>query len=107
LFFIRIHLIESSISLRYYCDIPDEFVFSNLATLSELAKAVKIGHLTADQKHRFEHIASATHQLPPGEQANSNANPQNKNNTRGPPNYSNVVAAPPRQPLCPWFTCCY
>ena len=90
---------------RYYCDIPDEFVFSNLATLSELAQAVKIGHLTDDQKHRFEHVAGATHQLPAGEQAAGGGT--NQPNARNTPDYSNVVTSPPRQPLCPWFTCCY
>lgn len=93
---------------RYHCDIPDEFVFSHLATLQELAKAVKAGHLTEDQKHRFEHQGGG--QAASGDLEQSN-NPKPGNTgaagARGNQSVSNVVVVNQRTPCCPWFTCCY
>jgi hypothetical protein len=86
---------------RFYCDIPDEYVFSNQATLKELAKAVKIGRLTDEQKHHFE--GHPTHNTNDPKAAGGGSG----NGHQHPPDYSNVVVTPHRQPLCPWFTCCY
>lgn len=70
--------------VRYHADIPDEFVFSNMATLEELSVAVKLGHLSELQLQKFHHSAQTVH------------NPSQEN-----------VPVVTRQPLCPWFTCCY
>ena len=34
---------------RFYCDIPDEFLFSQTVNLTEIAKAVKIGEGHGDE----------------------------------------------------------
>jgi acyl carrier protein len=72
---------------RYYCEnIPDEFLFTPLATLKEIATAVKEGSLTSEQRRRFDAGAAAG----------------------GDPTSTTVMAQPSRkQPCCPWFTCCY
>ena len=72
---------------RYFCDVPDDFLFTQLATLSELAGIVKVGSLSNDQKHNFESL-----------QTNKDVN--NKDN-------SSTEVIHYKQPLCPWFTCCY
>jgi hypothetical protein len=41
------------------CDIPDEFLFTPLATIKELSLAVKLGHLTTKQQQSlgiFNHL---------------------------------------------------
>jgi len=65
---------------RFYTDIPDEFVFSKDSTISELAIAVQVGHLTNSQINRLQQMNA-------------------KDDT--------VIVVANRQPLCPWFTCCY
>ena len=92
---------------RFFCEIPDEFLFTNLATLNELALAVKegsrfysiqfiiflfsgcdlyIGSLTPSQKQRFESSAGA-------------ASVDAESPTTIPISHT--------EPWCPWFTCCY
>jgi hypothetical protein len=70
---------------------PDEFIFSSLATLEELSIAVKKGSLTESQKQRFE--SAHNH-------SNSSNNPDEEGK-------STIVPANNRQPICPWFFCCY
>eukprot|EP00599_Poterioochromonas_sp_BG-1_P008595 CAMPEP_0173151084 /NCGR_PEP_ID=MMETSP1105-20130129/11362_1 /TAXON_ID=2985 /ORGANISM="Ochromonas sp., Strain BG-1" /LENGTH=837 /DNA_ID=CAMNT_0014066377 /DNA_START=89 /DNA_END=2602 /DNA_ORIENTATION=+ len=79
---------------RYHCDIPDEFVFSPIATLKELAAAVKLGHLSDDQRQRYENVGASN----PSHNINNNA-------AAGP--RAEVVVVNQRTPCCPWFTCCY
>jgi len=72
---------------RFFCTFPDEFIFSDRATLHELAEIVKRGHLSDEQK---EYLASGQE----GQGGEGNA--------------STVVDETLRKPpLCPWFTCCY
>jgi hypothetical protein len=35
--------------LRFYCDVPDEFLFAPTVNLMEVAKAVKIGNNSSTQ----------------------------------------------------------
>lgn len=71
---------------RFFCvDIPDEYLFTPLATLDELAAAVHIGTLTSEQRRKFDAGAVAG-----GSEANST-----------------TVMVQKKQPCCPWFTCCY
>lgn len=82
---------------RFFADIPDEFVFSTMATIYELSVAVKEGKLTAEQKHRFDSFqASSTPQAGAG--AAGAANPAQAAGT--------TIVVSHRQPCCPWFTCC-
>ncbi len=78
---------------RFYCDIPDEFIFSPIATLDELSVSVKKGCLTDEQRQRFEaaHTGDA--------QKTEHTAEDGGKSTTIPTNY--------RQPICPWFTCCY
>jgi hypothetical protein len=69
--------------LRFSCDIPDEFIFSQFATLAELTLAVQHGGLTVKQKALLD--------SPP-----DNADGR-----------STAIIDHQKQPLCPWFTCCY
>ena len=85
---------HSSYDVRYHCDIPDEFVFSPIATLKELAAAVKLGHLSDDQRQRYENVGASN----PSHNINNNA-------AAGP--RAEVVVVNQRTPCCPWFTCCY
>jgi hypothetical protein len=39
-----------SSGLRFYCDVPDEFLFAATVNLMEVAKAVKIGRNTSMQR---------------------------------------------------------
>lgn len=70
---------------RFFCQVPDEFIFSTHCNLHELALAVHEGALTAEQKKRFN-LGEDGERHGPGVE---------------------VVGNMPRQPLCPWFTCCY
>lgn len=63
---------------RYYCDIPDELLFTNICTLDTLADIVIRGELSPEQKQLLEHA---------GEQ-------------------NNVVVVEQKEPLCPWFVLC-
>lgn len=68
---------------RFFCDIPDEFMFTDLATLEELSHAVKCGRMTEKQAKALE---SGVLDSREGE---------------------GLAVQKKREPLCPWFTCCY
>lgn len=65
---------------KFFCVLPDEYLFSQHATLNELAHAVKHGGMTSEQKQFMEE----------GEKEGRRAAPE-----------------APKSPLCPWFVCCY
>jgi len=65
---------------KFFCDIPDEFMFTDLATLDELSHAVKCGKMTEKQAKALE--------------------------TGVVENRTEVIQKK-KEPLCPWFTCCY
>mmetsp|Transcript_21259 Transcript_21259/g.29248 ORF Transcript_21259/g.29248 Transcript_21259/m.29248 type:complete len:86 (+) Transcript_21259:2449-2706(+) len=73
---------------RFFCDIPDEFFFTRLATLRALAEAVQAGGLTAEQKKLFE--ANEDTAVDPHD-----------------PNRPSTIPITHKEPCCPWFTCCY
>ena len=79
------------IEKRYYCDVPDEFLFIQSVNLTELARAVRNGGLTVDQRKLVE-SASA------GQAGAGSGRPSG-----GP----TAVVVNQKQPMCPWFTCCY
>lgn len=79
---------------KFHCKVPDEFNFSDIATLLELSIAVQNGGLTADQRQRFE--------------ANAGGAAGGAGNANGQKSAASTASvAPRRQPFCPWFTCCY
>lgn len=39
---------------RFHCDIPDDFLFTSMATLDQLAQSAQLGTLTAEQKAFYE-----------------------------------------------------
>jgi hypothetical protein len=82
---------------RFYCDVPDEFLFSAHCNLHELAIAVHDGALTTEQMKRF------------GVGADTDGAAAAGNGTRGTAEAVGGTAggAGYRQPFCPWFTCCY
>jgi hypothetical protein len=88
-------------SFRYYCDIPDEYVFSPAATLSELAVIVKTGRLTDEQRQRYEHSGGA------GGGGNTAAGTNNGKPVGPKGNHGTAPVVAVHQPWCPWFTCCY
>lgn len=67
---------------KFFCALPDEYLFTQHATLTELARAVKHGGLTANQRQFMD---------------------------EGEGGGGGKRAAPeaPKTPLCPWFVCCY
>jgi acyl carrier protein len=77
---------------RFYCNIPDEFMFTEICSLDGLAEAVKIGQLTESQKTFMENHANS---------------PPNSGHAANGEEGSTTVIQTRREPLCPWFTCCY
>ena len=77
--------IKGVVERRFYCNIPDEFLFSQLATLQGIASAVKLGELTTDQRAELE---AAEREM----QGDAGAAP---------------VVQRRKEPFCPWWTCCY
>jgi hypothetical protein len=70
---------------RFFCIFPDEFIFTQRATIKELAIIVKLGELSDSQKQY----------LSEGQVENEEGQ-------------TTVIDESLRkQPLCPWFTCCY
>jgi acyl carrier protein len=68
---------------KFFCDIPDEFMFTDLATLEELSHAVKCGTMTEKQAKALE--------------------------TGVVDNKAEAIQKR-KEPLCPWFmhfSCCY
>lgn len=74
--------IRGVIEKKFYCILSDEFIFSQLATIDGIVEAVKNGGLTDAQKEALEAAER--------EMAMEEKYPVNK-----------------KQPLCPWWTCCY
>jgi len=70
---------------KFHSQIPDEYMFSNFATLENLALAAKRGELTTEQRHEFEEAAALAQ------------------GADGP----STIMIERREPWCPWFTCCY
>mmetsp|Transcript_27246 Transcript_27246/g.45699 ORF Transcript_27246/g.45699 Transcript_27246/m.45699 type:complete len:908 (+) Transcript_27246:46-2769(+) len=84
---------------RFYADIPDDFLFTSIATLEQLAHAVKLGTLTESQRSQYE-SALADHKI------NQNAsNGDTKGNPQD-PNAPSTVMVQQNEPCCPWFTFC-
>ena len=82
---------------RFHTDIPDEFLFTSHATIVELAKTVKHGSLTEEQHQQFDTI-----------QPSGNADADgNSDAPKGAVKGHTTTVIEQRQPLCPWFTCCY
>jgi acyl carrier protein len=83
------------IEKRFYCDIPDEFLFIQTVNLHEIAVSVKHGSLTPEQRRMVDGAAQAGGGAPgPG----------------GPPGAGGgraAVVASQKQPMCPWCVCCY
>jgi acyl carrier protein len=80
---------------RFHCNVPDEFMFTEICTLQGLAEAAKLGHLTNEQQTLMDsHPAPGT------------AAPANGVNADGEERTTTMIQ-PRREPLCPWFTCCY
>lgn len=77
-------------------------MFSNLATLTELSHAVKIGSLTEEQKNK---VTSNGTTAEAGE--GKPGKPNDPKNKAADPTATTTIPASYRQPLCPWFTCCY
>lgn len=77
---------------RFYCELPDEFIFSAHCNLHQLALAVHEGGITIEQTR----LMAAGEGLADGTEAPGK-----------PRAIAEVVGPLPRQPLCPWFTCCY
>lgn len=76
------------IEKRFFCNIPDEMFFLPSVSLLEIAKAVKVGTVTSVQRQSLDQGGLDDAQV------------------KG-PNSSPTVMVHQRQPLCPWFTCCY
>lgn len=77
-------------------------MLTSLATLNELAIAAKHGTLTKDQMHNFENIHQS-HEAHP----NNNKNEGQDKGDKGAQGTTTTVPVNYRQPICPWFTCCY
>eukprot|EP00605_Chrysophyceae_sp_TOSAG23-4_P002020 GSChrysophyteH1.ASY1.ANO1.2235.1 assembled CDS len=76
---------KGALDAAYYTAcIPDDFMFTNLATLEGLSLAVKRGGLTPEQAQKFEEALAGIQ----GEDDDG-------------------IATIQRQPFCPWYTCCY
>eukprot|EP00606_Chrysophyceae_sp_TOSAG23-5_P000911 GSChrysophyteH2.ASY1.ANO1.636.1 assembled CDS len=65
--------------------IPDDFLFTTLASLEGLALAVKLGGLTMEQSSAFERALSGVQEE----------------------DDDGMVADIQRQPMCPWFVMCF
>lgn len=94
---------------RFHCFVSDEFLFTNMATLIELSIAVQHGHLTDEQQQRFESVGPSQ---PAAAASPSGAAPSNGRQAAtvvggDAPHGGKRNARGSRQPLCPWFTCCY
>ena len=69
---------------RYGMVAPDEFMFTEMATISSIAGIIQRGGLSDQQKAWMENG------VPEGANAGSS-----------------ISTEMPSQPLCPWCTCCY
>jgi hypothetical protein len=117
-------LIHVYIFHRFYCDVPDEFLFTNLATLTELALAVRNGNgtLTPAQKAQIDSetpsdetdnqkgVSESTLEIEAtGKASHSTATKKGKKGAKvkkgGNQGKSTVIEQ--GNPWCPWFVCCY
>ena len=73
-------------------------MFSSTATLNELSHAVKNGALTDAQKEKLSSSPDAS-----GGGGTTNTN----GSKPADPTATTTIPATYRQPICPWFTCCY
>lgn len=74
---------KAVIERNYHCNgLPDEFFFTQLCTIDELAQAVHTGELTPKQKHAMD-----AGMIDNGDGQSTNIEVHS-------------------EPLCPWFTCC-
>ena len=87
---------------RFHTDIPDDFLFTNMATIRELSLSVHEGTLTAAQKEFYDGQAAAETQ---GGEAGKGAKGKGKGE-RDPNAPSTVIHQSNKQPCCPWFTIC-
>lgn len=102
---------------RFYCDVPDEFLFTSAATLTELALAVRNGNgsITPEQKALLEsspseHEPTTDAATAPGTssmevETQSKGTKKTKASKAGNQGKSTVIEQ--GTPLCPWFVCCY
>eukprot|EP01035_Chromulina_nebulosa_P016869 gene16869-22357_t len=65
---------------QYYCNVPDEYLFTNICTIYELALAIQIGELTPSQKQQLD----------------------SSHNQDG----NSAVVVDHKEHLCPWFIWC-
>ena len=101
---------------RFHCDIPDDFLFTSMATLDQLAQSAQLGTLTAEQKafyegHSVEKAAGGGEgEIYPCLRVLSycfvTENPGGKK-ARDPNAPSTVIVQSNKQPCCPWFTICF
>ena len=90
---------------KFHCTFPDEFIFTQMATLSELSHIVKIGELTPSQEDYLaqghggggEGDGNGDGDDDGGGAVGSGGNKQTR---------STVMEDEISTPLCPWFTCC-
>jgi hypothetical protein len=73
---------------RYAFVAPDEFMFTEMASLSAIAIIIQRGELTEQQQDWLEHG------VPEGTKVHDDAE------------FSEMSTEMPVTPLCPWFTCC-
>jgi hypothetical protein len=76
---------------RFHCDIPDDFLFTEQATLEQLTLAVHEGALTEPQRTAYDDTTTG--------RAKAVAHDPNAPST--------VIPQSHKQPCCPWFTCCW
>lgn len=103
-------------AIRFYCDIPDEFLFTNLATLTELALAIRngTGTLTPEQKAQVEsgpsdgtETAGQTGSSTLEVEAQGKGTKKGKGGKGKGGNQGKSTVIEQGNPLCPWFVCCY
>jgi hypothetical protein len=78
---------------RFFCDVPDDFLFTSICTLDSLSTAVLHGSLTQEQKEQLEVV----HKAAEGNPHNNNLEEQES---------AVVVVDSYKEPCCPWFYWC-
>ncbi len=95
---------KGALENRYYCKgIPDEFMFTPMATLNELAKTITEGTLTETQQSSLD--AALASQGGGDKQTDGTAAASGSGQQA--PLRSAPVVEMRKEPCCPWFTCCY
>lgn len=79
-----------SVTRRYGFVGPDEFMFTEMASLSAIAVIIQRGELSAQQKDWL------VNGVPEGQKVHNDDQFEDE-----------MSADMPSTPLCPWFTCCY